>query len=549
MTSDERALKQLIGQRSPSHLEFVAARDRVIHELRATPAERLTSRISATAAPPARWRSGLALAAAAAVILAVATVPWTGDDVVRAGDAGRMLTLDDGSQVEMGAQTELSIERAADGIGIRLLAGDIIVNAAKQRGGHLYVHTKDMTVAVVGTVFLVNAGPDGSRVAVIEGEVQVQDGKVETTLWPGEQMSSRPTLAAQVRPVIEEIAWSRRKDAYLALLRSAVAAAPANQQVSTPPASGAAPTTRFDEASIRPCSQENDPGSGTGRGGGSSIFQMTPGRYYARCVTVAWMIYSAYPPEATDTTQARPDGAVAGLGDGALAPVVDNRVKGGPRWVYEDRYTVEAVADPDTSARTLQKAMMWDLLERRMQVKVHPETEQVPAFELVLAPAGLKVKPMADGDTCATDPSRSRLPGNGNRNPSDQARCPTIWKTGWVDGGPNYRWEVSIGMGMFVRLIRNTLGDPVFGPQLNNKTGIPGDYMLNFAIEFGPDATNPVLLDECTRRREIVPRCGDQPTAAPMATVLERELGLRFQPTTRPREFVVIDAIERPAPN
>ena len=38
-----------------------------------------------------------------------------------------------------------------------------VVSAAAQRDGHLYVHTNDMTVAVEETVFLVNAGADGSR--------------------------------------------------------------------------------------------------------------------------------------------------------------------------------------------------------------------------------------------------------------------------------------------------------------------------------------------------------------------------------------------------
>src|SRR6185436_510717 len=94
--------------------------------------------------------------------------------------------------------------------------GSIIVSAAKQPSGHLYVQTKDMTVSVVGTIFLVNAEVDGSRVAVIEGEVRVHEGTTETKLRPGEQVSTSRTLAA--RPVKEEIAWSRQADAHLAIL-------------------------------------------------------------------------------------------------------------------------------------------------------------------------------------------------------------------------------------------------------------------------------------------------------------------------------------------
>ena len=99
---------------------------------------------------------------------------------------------------------------------IRLGTGGIIVNAAKQRSGHLYVQTKDMTVSVVGTVFLVNAEDDGSRVAVIEGEVRVHEGTHRDDVAAGEQVSTNPAVGA--RPVAEEIAWSRQADAYRAIL-------------------------------------------------------------------------------------------------------------------------------------------------------------------------------------------------------------------------------------------------------------------------------------------------------------------------------------------
>jgi ferric-dicitrate binding protein FerR (iron transport regulator) len=80
-------------------------------------------------------------------------------EIVRSdGGSGATLVLADGSRVEMRSQSELSLERADGGVRIRLNRGGVIVNAAKQRAGrHLYVQTKDMTVSVVGTIFLVNA--------------------------------------------------------------------------------------------------------------------------------------------------------------------------------------------------------------------------------------------------------------------------------------------------------------------------------------------------------------------------------------------------------
>jgi TonB family protein len=143
-------------------------------------------------------------------------------DIVRSNGIGGMLRLADGSRVEVRSQSELLLERADDGVRIRLDHGGLIVNAARQRDGHLYVQTKDVTVAVVGTVFLVNAGEAGSRVAVLEGEVRVQQGASDQTLLPGQQVTTSPSMTAPALP--EEIAWSRNAPAHLALLEQSATA-------------------------------------------------------------------------------------------------------------------------------------------------------------------------------------------------------------------------------------------------------------------------------------------------------------------------------------
>src|SRR4030095_4575732 len=87
-------------------------------------------------------------------------------DVVRSSDTiDGAIVLAGGFRVEMRKESELSVEQAADGIRIRLDHGGLIVKAAKQQmGRHLYVQTRDVTVSVIGTVFFVNAGEEGSRV-------------------------------------------------------------------------------------------------------------------------------------------------------------------------------------------------------------------------------------------------------------------------------------------------------------------------------------------------------------------------------------------------
>src|SRR5678816_3255452 len=62
MTSNERELKHLVDRHlpSPTHMEFTAARDRVLDQLRAKPAHLQTPRIAESAPPVSRWRTGVA---------------------------------------------------------------------------------------------------------------------------------------------------------------------------------------------------------------------------------------------------------------------------------------------------------------------------------------------------------------------------------------------------------------------------------------------------------------------------------------------------------
>src|SRR5262249_53322674 len=175
-------------------------------------------------------------------------------DIVRSnGSSGLFLKLADTSRIEMRAHAELRLESAQDGMRIRLNSGGVIVTAAKQRTGHLYVQTKDILVSVVGTVFLVNAEEEGSRVAVIQGEVRVQQGTSEKKLLPGDQVATSPRMVSV--PMTQELSWSPNVLEHLALLQQSLAALGALQQAA--PAIVAPPASvipQWEAVSIKPCS-------------------------------------------------------------------------------------------------------------------------------------------------------------------------------------------------------------------------------------------------------------------------------------------------------
>ena len=131
--------------------------------------------------------------------------------------AHAVLRLADGSTVDVNERTELFVTAAWSGQAIHLQRGDVIVQAAKQRRGHLRVLTRDSIASVKGTVFAVSAGMAGSVVSVVEGSVAVNQPGRECLLGPGQQAASNPALA---RSVAEAVSWSPDADQYLQLLAS-----------------------------------------------------------------------------------------------------------------------------------------------------------------------------------------------------------------------------------------------------------------------------------------------------------------------------------------
>lgn len=138
-------------------------------------------------------------------------------EVVRTGPGARaVLRLSDGSAVEVNERSELFVNAAWSGQTIHLQRGDVIVQAAKQRRGHLRVQTRDSIASVKGTIFAVSTGMSGSLVTVVEGSVEVNQPAGQKTLTRGQQSASSPYLGATAAG--EAVAWSQNSQQYLALL-------------------------------------------------------------------------------------------------------------------------------------------------------------------------------------------------------------------------------------------------------------------------------------------------------------------------------------------
>jgi hypothetical protein len=139
-----------------------------------------------------------------------------GEHLRTSGGAHAVLQLTDGSTLEVNEKSNLGVGARGRSMTVTLDNGSVIVQAATRVSGHLYVKTPDCRVAVTDTIFSVNAGIKGSRVAVLQGSVHVLHDGIDTRIQAGGQVATSGNM--DTPPVEEQIAWSHDREKYLTLL-------------------------------------------------------------------------------------------------------------------------------------------------------------------------------------------------------------------------------------------------------------------------------------------------------------------------------------------
>lgn len=148
------------------------------------------------------------------------------------------------------------------------------------------------------------------------------------------------------------------------------------------------------------------------------------------------------------------------------------------------------------------RQMVQHMLEDRFGLKYHYEQRTLPAYSLVVAPKGLKIHPVAEGDTS---------PNGGGFT---------------VDGSPEVMEDPNLP-GWTMDQLTVCLGIARLGRQIFNRTGLTGIYKINLRFRRSdPEGADPDVT-----------------------TALETQLGLRLVPTTESIRSMVIDHIALPTPN
>ena len=382
----------------------------------------------------------------------------------------------------------------------------MIVNAAKQRTGHLYVQTKDVTVSVVGTVFFVNAGVTGSRVGVFQGEVQVQQGATTKQLRPGEEVTTNP--AAEVLPVREEISWSRHADQHLALLDAQAPEQPEWQKA-------AGGKLSFENATVHP-SNERDPGAfplsidNIYRSTGGVFKTSFPLRYY---------IEFAYKLSLTPAQR-----------ESWLSQV--------PRWVETDNFAIEAKAPTSNPTKDQMRLMLQSLLAEHFKLALHFEPKQLPVFALTLVKPGKlgpEIRPHAEGPPCPAKRADTDLFARDIDPGVWPSSCDTVIfmrpgvaleRLGPAVHKTSVQSQVLAGRNVTVEIMLDgfTSSGIGLGHPVVDQTGLAGNF--DFSLEWTPEDTTTAF-----------------------AEAVKEQLGMKLEATKAPLPVLIVDHVEKPSDN
>lgn len=226
-----------------------------------------------------------------------------------------------------------------------------------------------------------------------------------------------------------------------------------------------------------------------------------PGRLIANCLTAATLIYTAYSDGVQGTAP-------------FTAPSIP--LSGDPGWVGSGNYLYrfDARADRGASLGTMEGPMLQALLADRFGLKIRRVTRQLPMYALIVAKSGVRLKRSNEGSCTGAWLRDARFVQPFSQN------CMAF-------AGPEAQYEAlegeAINLEQFCQLLAGPLGRPVV-----DKTGIAGTF--DFRLKFADDDTPAAL-------RRLYPS---------LPALLEEQLGLKLDPITGPRDFLVIDRIEQP---
>jgi uncharacterized protein (TIGR03435 family) len=284
-------------------------------------------------------------------------------------------------------------------------------------------------------------------------------------------------------------------------------AAQSNAGTDSPAANAPGDLPKFDVATIKPATGQDD----------RMMFMFVPGGIRLEGVPTQMLLQQAFDVE-------------------------EDHIIGAPAWVKTKRYDVQAKVSPEDAPRLdklkidERRAMMLPLLVERFNLKYHHETRELPGYELVVAKGGpkMKVSDVQPPPPKPADPSGTPGPDRPGRDTPPRGPMLRMMGRGNIESqGTNTT--------MLARVLSQQLSRTV-----TDKTGLKDNY--DFTLHWTPDdapAPKPGGADGGPAHDDNA-----SDSAGPsLFTAVQEQLGLKLESTKGMQDVIVIDHIDEPSEN
>ena len=196
----------------------------------------------------------------------------------------------------------------------------------------------------------------------------------------------------------------------------------------------------------------------------------------------------------------------------AFDVIVDAQLTGGPSWVDEARFNIDATA-PGVAVEEM-RPMVKRLLTDRFGLAVRPQTRTLPIYRLLRVRNDVELPKGLTSVSCAQ---------------SDRAGC------GLIGGGPNSIMGRAITMGRFAKALTQMGPFTDIDRIVVDETGLTGTY--GFSMDFA------------ATREHVGLRVDKDPNLPSFTTALQEQLGLKLQAASAPVEVWIIKFAKLPDEN
>ncbi|HET9467427.1 MAG TPA: TIGR03435 family protein [Vicinamibacterales bacterium] len=219
----------------------------------------------------------------------------------------------------------------------------------------------------------------------------------------------------------------------------------------------------------------------------------------------------------------------------------DSQLVDAPDWIETQRYDITAKAERDLpppspfGPPSTGMLMLQSLLEERFTLKVHREVREQPIYALVTAHTPAKLGPnLRKSDIDCAVPAAMRKSASAQMFEKPVPECGMHMGFGEILGGART-------MGLLSNALAQTVQRSVM-----DRTALNGNY--DFHLKWTPDIVRQRASGapgETVRVNGI----DFDPTGPSIFTAVQEQLGLKLDATRGPVDVLVVDHVERPAPD